>query len=135
MLNVFHDGPVQCLASRTSWWTCPATCDRFLASARGSAIRSPRITTRPSRHDGVARLSGLEFRVTVTVGLLAIGRPEIAPPRIEVAADVLHQRGDAVGLAIQRPEELAVVHLRRGALGEGSQGAVFVRQRGDEVGG
>ena len=29
----------------------------------------------------------------------------------------------------------AVVHLCRGALGERSQGVIFVRHRGDEVGG
>src|SRR5881275_3187614 len=64
-----------------------------------------------------------EFRVAVSVGLLAVGRQKIRPARAHVAREVLHDEGDAVRLGVNRAEELLVVQLLNGPVGEPLQSA------------
>src|SRR4029078_6050849 len=72
----------------------------------------------PLRLDIGARQARFEFTIAKPIGLLAIGGPEVLPSGPQVAADVLHQRANAVGFRVEVGEELLIAHLCRRALGE-----------------
>src|SRR5437588_9705847 len=59
----------------------------------------------------------------MSVGLLAVGRQKIRPARAHVARQVFHDEGDAVLLGVNRAEELLVVQLLNGPVGEPLQSA------------
>ena len=63
--------------------------------------RPPRF---PSFEQARARVAGLalELGIAPAIGLLAVGRQKVRPARAQVAADVLDQDGDAVGVRVER---------------------------------
>jgi len=82
-------------------------------------------------HDFVAGLERVdEFIVAVAPRLFAVGGEEVGPARAEVAADVLHDHGDAVGVRVEGSAQLLVVELHDGSLGH-----LFLLAEGGDGGG
>src|SRR5207249_1443357 len=63
----------------------------------------------------------LELAVAVAVGLLAVGREEVGPPRTHVAGYVLNQHGDAVRFRVQSLRQLGVVDPGQRPIAQGLQ--------------
>jgi hypothetical protein len=59
-----------------------------------------------------------ELGISVAPRLVAVGGQEVGPARRQVAGHVLDNYGDAVGLLAGRAEELIVVELCEGFLGQ-----------------
>src|SRR5439155_5879383 len=67
----------------------------------------------PAQHHGARHAFGhLELAVTIAIGLLAVGREEVAEPRPQVPGDVLHDDGDAVRAPIELGVQIGVRRLR-----------------------
>src|SRR5687768_11385177 len=66
----------------------------------------------PSPHQQLASVARrLKFHIAVAVRLLAVGREEVAPPRIKVAGDVLDHNGDGIRFGVDGGEEFGVTNL------------------------
>src|SRR5437667_137653 len=78
----------------------------------------PRLLPAPFEALSRVLLFRQELGVAMAVWLLAVALEKVDPARPHVAREVLDDQGDAVGLGVERREEVRVGNLRQGLLGE-----------------
>ena len=96
---------------------------RSAGSKRRERVEQQLPTRLPAIEQHLARVFGiaLELGVAMPIGLLAIGREKVGPPRSHVARDMLHDKSNAVGVGVNQGKKLRIVHLRHRLVGLGLQ--------------